>query len=234
MLTKECYEMLGFSRKLDCKSLNSNRQSYTGSMNNLPLLSKQDEEFQMLLEVAKEYTRQKREKTVQKKSGDATEIVIRNHLLKEGFNVTLRPNVKIQGSNVRNDSLLLLPNVDASKSIYTPNEMDMIIEIKNNAIVSRRNKQRTEPSALIREKFDELEKTTKVSRFAVVILSENSNYNYRITEEKVGKKNCHVFTLILRNRWDSLYETEVVNKMLKNGELWKTGEWGKFLAYLKG
>jgi hypothetical protein len=203
-------------------------------MNNFPLLTKQDEEFQMLLEVAKEYTRQKREKTVQKKSGDATEIVIRNHLLKEKFNVTLKPNVKIQGSNIRNDSLLLMPNVDASKPIYSPNETDIIIEIKNNAIVSRRNKQRIEPSALIREKFDEMEKTTKVSRFAVVILSENSNYIYRITEEKIGKKNCHVFTLILRNRWDSLYEAEVVNKMLKNYELWKTGEWEKFLAYLKG
>ena len=69
-------------------------------MNELPLLTEKDEEFQMLLKVAEEYTRQKSEKTSEKKSGDATEIVIRNYLLKRGFNVTLNPNVKIEGSNI--------------------------------------------------------------------------------------------------------------------------------------
>lgn len=47
---------------------------------NLPLLTKQDEEYRMLIDVAELYAPQKA-KTTEKKSGDATEIVIRNHLL---------------------------------------------------------------------------------------------------------------------------------------------------------
>lgn len=42
-------------------------------------LKKEDEEFQMLLEVAEEYSKQKSGDTSRKKSRNATEIVIRNH-----------------------------------------------------------------------------------------------------------------------------------------------------------
>jgi hypothetical protein len=65
---------------------------------NLPLLTEQDEEYHMLREVAEEYARQ-HEKTAEKKSGNATENVIRNHLLSHGFNVALNPELKIHGSN---------------------------------------------------------------------------------------------------------------------------------------
>jgi len=48
-----------------------------------PLLTKKDEEYQMLMEVTEEYLHQKREKSAQKKSGAAPIVVVREHLLRE-------------------------------------------------------------------------------------------------------------------------------------------------------
>ena len=84
-----------------------------------PLLTKKDEEYQMLMEVAEEYLHQEREKTAQKKSGAATKVVIREHLLRRGFNMTFNPNIKLVGSNIKNDLLLLKSTVNPDQKEYS-------------------------------------------------------------------------------------------------------------------
>jgi len=208
-------------------------------------LTREDEEFQMLLDVADEFSKQKSGYTTRKKSGNATEIVIRNNLLKRRFNVTLKPDVKIQGSNTKNDMLLLKPNEPNELEQYAPVKVDMVLEIKNNATPAQRNKKSVQPSEVIRDKFDKLERDTGVNRFAVVVLSEKllseTPYKYAITEKKIRKENCKVFTLVARREYPrypkysrgGLYTKEVILKMLENHELWKTEEWEKLIAYLK-
>jgi hypothetical protein len=196
-------------------------------MSGLAVLRREDEEFQMLLEVADEYLRQKSGDTPQNKSGNATEIVIRNHLLRKGFHVTLNRNVKIQGSNIRNDSLLLKPNINPNKLVYAPNEVDTVIEIKNNAVANQ--------SRIIKENFDELGRNGNF-RFAVIVLSERKGYTHEITEEKLENKKYRVFTLVYRKKYPigGLYRKEAIMEMLENNEMTKTGKWEELLAYLKG
>lgn len=192
-------------------------------------LTEKDEEFQMLLEVAEEYTKQKSEKTPEKKSGNATEIVIRNHLLKRKFNVTLNPNVKIVGSNIKNDMLLLKPkpNINSNKIMYAPNEVDMVIEIKNNAVANQ--------SRIIKRNFDELGGISEKFRFAVIVLSERRGYTHEITEEKLENKKYRVFTLITRKKYPDggLYLKENIIEMLHKNEMTKTRKWEEFIVYLK-
>lgn len=193
-----------------------------------PLLTERDEEFQMLLEVPEEYLKQKRGDTPQNKSGNATEIVIRNHLLKRGFNVTLNPNVKIQGSEIRNDLLLLKPNVNPGKLMYAPNEVDTVIEIKNNAVANQ--------SRIIKENFDELRRVSGNFRFAAIVLSERKGYTHEITDEKLENPKYLSFTLVSRRRYPAiggLYSKEAIMDMLRKNEMKKTGEWEKLIAYLK-
>ena len=193
----------------------------------MQILTKSDEEFQMLLEVAEEYGRQKEEKTSHKKSGSATEIVIRNHLLKAGFNVTLNPNVRILGSNRKIDSLLLEPSVNPNKLEYAPDEVDVIIEIKNNAVANQ--------SKIIRQYFEELKNVTENFRFAVIVLSERKNYTHEITEEKLADKKFRVFTLIYRKRYPTggLYRRSSIIEMMNKYEIIKTGKWKELLDYLE-
>ncbi|MGD0495706.1 MAG: hypothetical protein ABSB28_06660 [Candidatus Bathyarchaeia archaeon] len=193
----------------------------------MPFLTRQDEEFQMLLEVAEEYLRQKCGDTPQNKSGNATETVIRNHLLKRGFNMTLNPNVKIQGSNTRIDSLLLKPSVISSKLIYAPNEVSTVIEIKNNAVANQ--------SKIIKENFDKLSRISENFRFAVIVLSERKGYTHEITEEKLENKKYRVFTLVSRKKYPKggLYRKEAILEMMNNNEMMKTRKWEELLAHLK-
>jgi hypothetical protein len=194
-----------------------------------PLLTEHDEEFKMLIEVAEEYSKQKRWDTPQNKSGNATEIVIRNHLLAKGFNVTLNPNVMIQGSTIRNDSLLLKPIVDPSRRMYSPNEVDTVIEIKNNAVANQ--------SRAIKSNFDELGRISENFRFAAIILSERKGYTHEITDEKLGNPKYLSFTLVSRRQYPSvggLYSKEAIMDMLRKREMKKTGDWERLIAYLKG
>jgi hypothetical protein len=195
-------------------------------VSNLPFLTRQDEEFQMLLEVAEEYLRQKTGDTPQNKSGNATEIVIRNHLLRKGFEVTLNPNVRIQGSNIRIDSLLLNPIANPNKLFYIPDEVKTVIEIKNNAVGNQSRK--------IKENFDQLGRIGNF-RFAVIVLSERKGYAHEITEEKLQNKKYRVFTLVSRKQYPigGLYRKEAIIEMLENNEMTKTGKWEELLAYLK-
>jgi hypothetical protein len=193
----------------------------------MSFLNKQDEEFQMLTEVAEEYLKQKSGDTPQNKSGNATETVIRNHLLKRGFNMTLNPDVKIQGSNIKIDSLLLKPSVNPNKPSYSPSEVDTVIEIKNNAVANQ--------SGIIKENFDELSRVSENFHFAVIVLSERKGYTHEITEEKLENKKYRVFTLVSRKKYPigGLYRKEAIIEMLNNNEMMKTRKWEELLSFLK-
>lgn len=181
----------------------------------------------MLLEVAEEFLRQKSEDTPQNKSGNATETVIRNHLLKRGLNMTLNPNVNIQGSSIRIDSLLLKPKTNPNKLSYSPSEVNTVVEIKNNAVANQ--------SRIIKENFDELSGVSENFRFAVIVLSERKGYTHEITDEKLENKKYRVFTLVSRKKYPmgGLYRKEAIVEMLNNSEMIKTGKWEELLAYLK-
>jgi hypothetical protein len=198
---------------------------------NLPLLTKQDEEYQMLIDVSDLYTRQKA-KTTERKSGDATEIAIRNHLLDHGLRMSINPELTVRGYNNKADkidALLLKEPVDQNKRIYESYEVDTIIEIKNNGVA--------EQSSRIHTKFKKLEDISRDFSFAVIVLSEKllspTPYRYAICEEDVDIEKCRVFTCVLRSQWFPLREKAVVLNAQENGQLWKSGEWQDCLDYLK-
>ena len=83
-----------------------------------PFLTANDEEYIMLIEVSEEFQKQKTDKTAREKSGNATEIVMRNHLMKRNLNLSMIPNVTIQGSKIKNDLLLLKRGVDPNQKTY--------------------------------------------------------------------------------------------------------------------
>ena len=184
-----------------------------------PLLTKKDEEYQMLMEVAEEYILQEREKAAQKKSGNAVEVVVREHLLRRGFNLTFNAEVKVTGSNIKNDLLLLESMVNPDLKEYEPCEVNMVIEIKNSSIDDK--------SKLIKENFDELKKLSPHLRFGVVILSEKTGYTHAITDESLGDPKYQSFTLVARRIYPKnggLYCGKAIMDLLKNKELRKTGD----------
>jgi hypothetical protein len=192
------------------------------------LLTKKDEEYQMLLEVAEEFIHQEREKTAQKKSGAPTEVVIREHLLRRGFNLTFNPNIKLAGSNKKNNLFLLKSTINPDQKEYSPNEVNLVIEIKNNAVANQ--------SEILRKNFDELKKLSLDLRFAVVILSEKKGFTHEVTDEKLGKEGYLSFTLVLRRIYPKvggLYSPGAIMDLLKNKELKKTGDWERLITYLR-
>jgi hypothetical protein len=199
---------------------------------NLSLLTIQDEEYRMLIEVAELFTKQEAV-TNEKKVGDATEIVVRNHLLSHGLRMALNPELTVKGYDYRTkakriDGLLLKDGTDQNKRIYEPDEVKAVIEIKNNGVANQSDR--------IHEKFKKLEDISKAYRFAVIVLSEKllsrTPYPYAICEEDVNIEKCKVFTLVLRKAWYSLYQkTEVINKQ-NEGLFWKTAEWKDCINYL--
>jgi hypothetical protein len=193
-----------------------------------PLLTKKDEEYQMLMEVAEEYLHQEREKTAQKKSGPAAEEVIREHLLRRGFNLTFNPNIKLAGSNIKNDLFLLRSTINPDQKEYSPSEVNLVIEIKNNAVANQ--------SEIIKQNFDELKKLSSELRFAVIILSEKKGYTHEVTNEKLGNEGYLSFTLVSRRIYPKdggLYSPGAIMDQLKNKELKKTGDWEKLISYLR-
>jgi len=209
-------------------------------MINISFLAEKDEEFQMLIQVAEEYIRQHGKKTAEKRSGDATEIVIRSHFLKHGLNMS-EPKAGIEGSDIEIDLLLLKPNVNPNREVpYQPEEVKAAVEVKNNAVGGKWiDGKQEDPNDKIRDDFNELE-SVGVNLFAVAVLSETlpsdpekKPYKWRIQENKIGKRNCRVFTLVAREKWRRLYEVDVVREMLKDREMRRTGEWEELLAYLR-
>jgi hypothetical protein len=207
-----------------------------------PILTANDEEYTILIEVSEEFQKQKIDKTTREKSGNATEIVIRNHLLRRNLNLSMNPNVTIQGSKIKNDLLLLKNGVNPNQKIFTSDNVKMVIEIKNNGVGGKtmENGKREDPNKVLRVKFNELEGTTNVRNFAVIVLSETllpprTPYKWRFKEKVIGKENCKVFTLVARQLYPpgGLYIKSSIVEMLQNEQMKKTGEFQRLINYLQ-
>ena len=207
-----------------------------------PILTANDEEYTMLIEVSEEFQKQKIDKTTREKSGNATEIVIRNHLLRRNLNLSMNPNVTIQGSKIKNDLLLLKNGVNPNQKIFTSDNVKMVIEIKNNGVGGKtmENGKREDPNKVLRVKFNELEGITNVRNFAVIVLSETllpprTPYKWRFKEKVIGKENCKVFTLVARQLYPpgGLYIKSSIVEMLQKEQMKKTGEFQKLINYLQ-
>ena len=192
-----------------------------------PLLTKKDEEYEMLIEIAEDYIKQKVDKALEK-SGTAVEVVIRERLISRGFNVTLNPNQKLEGSEIKSSMFLLEPITNPSQKEYAANEVKMVIQILNCADADTLNK--------IKTQFDELKNIGKYLQFVVVILSEKIGYTHEITTDKLKDKAYRAFTLISRKthlKAGGLYNETAINEMLKKRELKKTGDWDAFISAIK-
>jgi hypothetical protein len=207
-----------------------------------PLLAATDEEYAMLIEVSEEFEKQKIDKTTREKSGSATEIVLRNHLLRRNLNLSMIPDVTIQGSKIKNDLLLLKNGVDPNQKTSPSNNVKMVIEIKNNAVGGKtlENGKREDPNKVLRAKFNEIEGTTNVRNFAIIVLSETllpprTPYKWRFKEKVIGKENCKVFTLVARQLYPpgGLYIKSSIVEMLQNEQMKKTGEFQQLISYLQ-
>jgi hypothetical protein len=207
-----------------------------------PILTANDEEYTILIEVSEEFQKQKIDKTTREKSGNATEIVIRNHLLRRNLNLSMNPNVTIQGSKIKNDLLLLKNGVDPNQKTFPFDNVKMVIEIKNNGVGGKtmENGKREDPNKVLRVKFNELEGTANVRNFAVIVLSETllpprTPYKWRFKEKVIGKENCKVFTLVARQLYPpgGLYIKSSIVEMLQNEQMKKTGEFQQLINYLQ-
>jgi hypothetical protein len=207
-----------------------------------PFLTVNDEEYTILIEVSEEFQRQKIDKTAREKSGNATEIVIRNHLLRRNLNLSKNPNVTIQGSKIKNDLLLLKNGVNPNQEAFTPDDVKMVIAIKNNAVGGKTldNGKLEDPNKVLRSKFNELQAVTNVRNFAVIVLSETllpprAPYKWRFKEEAMRKENCKVFTLVARQLYPpgGLYIKSSIVEMLQKQQMKKTGEFQQMINYFQ-
>ena len=207
-----------------------------------PLLTASDEEYTMLIEVSEEFEKQKIDKTAREKYGSPAEIVLRNHLLRRNLNISLIAGVTIEGSKIKIGLLFLKNGVDPNQTMYLPSQVKMVIEVKNNAVAGKmlKNEKPVDPNKMLRAKFNELEAITNVRNFAVVVLSEmllppKTPYKWRFREEKIGKENCKVFTLVARQLYPpgGLYIKSNIEEMLQKGQMKKTGEFQELIKYLQ-
>ncbi len=196
----------------------------------------------MLIEVSEEFERQKIDKTAREKLGNPAEVVLRNHLLKRNLNLSMIPNVTIQGSKIKNGLLLLKSGVDPNQETYLPNQVKMVIEVKNNSVGGKtlENGKLEDPNKVLRTKFNELEATTNVRNFAVVVFSEmllppKTPYKWRFKEDVIGKENCKVFTLVARQLYPpgGLFIKSNIEGMLQKGQMKKTEQLQSLINYLK-
>jgi hypothetical protein len=207
-----------------------------------PFLTAIDEEYMMLIEVCEEFEKQKNDKIARGKSGNPTEIIIRNHLLRRNLNLSMVPEVTIQGSKIKNDLLLLKNGVDPNQETFPVDNVKMVIEVKNSGSIGKtlENGKREDPNKVLRFKFNALEGTTNVKNFGVIVLSETllpprTPYKWRFKEEVIRKENCKVFTLVARQVYPSggLYIKSNIEEMLQNKQMKKTGEFQQLINYLK-
>ncbi|HTY74361.1 MAG TPA: hypothetical protein VMD05_02210 [Candidatus Nanoarchaeia archaeon] len=195
-----------------------------------PFLTATDEEYTMLIEVCEEFEKQKIDKTAREKSGNPTEIIIRNHLLRRNLNLSKVPEVTLQGSKIKNDLLLLKNKVDPNQENFPVDSVKMVIEVRNSGVGGKtlENGKREDPNKILRFKFNELEGTTNMKNFAVIVLSETllpprTPNKWRFKEEVIGKKNCKVFTLVARQLYPpgGLYVKSNIVEMLQNKQMKK-------------
>jgi hypothetical protein len=215
---------------------------FVPNYSNKPLLTACDEEYIMLIEVSEEFEKQKTDKTAREKYGTPAEIVLRKHLLSRKLNISLIAGVTIERSNIKNGLLFLKNDVDPNQTVYLPSQVKMVIEVKNNAVAGKalKDKKPLDPNKLLRAKFYELEATAKVKNFAVIVLSEmllppKSPYKWRFREDRIGKENCKVFTLVARQLYPpgGLYIKSNIEEMLKRGQMKRTEEFQKLIKYLQ-
>jgi hypothetical protein len=206
------------------------------------VLTTSDEEYTMLIEVSEEFEKQKIDKTAHEKSGNPAEIVLRNRLLTRNLNLSMIPNVTIEGSKIKNGLLLLKNGVGPNQEVYSPDQVKMVIEVKNNSVGAKtlKNGKQEDPNKALRLKFNELEATTNVRNFAVIVFSEmllppKPPFKWRFKQEKIGKANCKVFTLVARQLYPhgGLYIKANIDEMLQKGQMKKTGEFLELINYLK-
>ncbi len=206
-----------------------------------PTLTASDEEYTMLIEVCEEFQKQKTDKPTCLKTAKPTATVLRNHIKKRNLNLSTTPNPTIYGSKIKNDLLLLKPSVDPNQENYPPNQVKMIIEVKNHGALVKtlKNGKQQDPNRALRLKFNELEATTGVRNFAVVVFSETlippkGPYKWRFKEDVIEKENCKVFTLVARRLYPAggLYVKSNIEGMLKKGQMKKTQELQKLIKYL--
>jgi hypothetical protein len=209
---------------------------------NKPLLTTDDEEYLMLIEVSEEFEKQKIDKQAREKHGSPAEIVFRRHLLKRKLNISLIPGITIEGSKIKNGLLFLKNGVDPNQTVYLPSQVKMVIEVKNNAVAGKalKDEKHLDPNKVLRAKFYELEATAKVKNFAIIVLSEmlrppKTPYKWRFREDRIGKENCKVFTLVARQLYPpgGLYIKSNIEEMLKNGQMKRTEEFQKLIKYLQ-
>ena len=206
-----------------------------------PHLTAADEEYTMLIEVSEEFEKQKIDKAAREKYGSPVEIILRNHLLRRNLNISLIAGVTIEGSKIKIGLLFLKNGVDPNQTMYLPSQVKMVIEVKNNAVTGKlKNEKPLDPNKVLRAKFNELEAITNVKNFAVVVLSEmllppKTPYKWRFREEKIGKENCKVFTLVARQLYPlgGLYIKNNIEEMLRKGQMKKTGEFQELIKYLQ-
>lgn len=209
-----------------------------------PVLTASNEEYLMLLEVCEEFKKQKIDKSAREKYGSPAEIVLRNHLLRKKLNISLIAGVTIEGSKIKikNGLLFLKGGVDPNQTVYLPSQVKMVIEVKNNAVAGKalKNEKPLDPNKVLRAKFNELEATANVKNFAVVVLSEmllppKSPYKWRFREDRVGKENCKVFTLVARQLYPpgGLYIKSNIEEMLRKGQMRRTEEFQELIKYLQ-
>jgi hypothetical protein len=136
--------------------------------------------------------------------------------------------------------LLLKSGVDPNQETYSADQVKMAIEVKNNAVGGKTlaNGKQEDPNKVLRAKFNELEGTTNVKNFAVIVLSETllkTPYKWRFKEEVIGKGNCKVFTLVARELYPpgGLYVQSNIVEMLQKGQMKKTEELEQLIKYLK-
>jgi hypothetical protein len=209
---------------------------------NKPLLTATDEEFTMLIEVSEEFEKQKIDKAAREKFGSPAEIVLRNHLLRRNLNISFVAGATIEGSKIKMGLLFLKNDVDPNQTMYLSSQVKMVIEVKNNAVALKtlKNEKPLDPNKVLRAKFNELEAITNVRNFVVVVFSEmllppKTPYKWRFREEKIGKQNCKVFTLVARQLYPpgGLYVKSNLEEMLRKGQMKKTGEFQELIKYLQ-
>jgi len=157
-------------------------------------LSKETEEYQMLIEVAKELEKHGKVSTVD--SGKATRLVIHKHLMDKGIKLPQNPEVRIHEVKTRKNLLYLLKTeVESDKSEYFVQDLYAVLKIVNNAVGEDYHDK-------IENTFKDFERANKNLRFGVVVLSENSAlkpYMHRLKQENFGSF-AKLFTLIIRKR----------------------------------
>ena len=193
-------------------------------------LKKTDEELQMLLEVAEKFENAKKQKgrelnKTEKRelSGKVTENIIRDHLLKRGFNLSKTREFIVDDSigSMEIDMMLLAKGVDPEDSPYKPEDIRVIFEIKNNAV--------TDQTTRTKANFDRAKKRVKAD-FAFVCLSERTSYKHRVYPEALGYP---VFELISRKRSRDMWmesREEILaetRRIARDGgpAMWRTGSW---------